>query len=155
MVLGGGRERGETEVRSVSDSQHVTLLVPQHSEEKKPFSPSLFLQITVVGRQSGREIRPFPVQETGGELLIMQQGLRKPEEVFQHEHAQNRSLPLPAGLSKPFFKICFSTLDHRLNTLINRGSGWFCLFLGFNCASTLLDVIGEIKRNFIKIMPVS
>ncbi len=78
------------------------------------------MQVTVVGKQSGRELRPYRVTETGHDLLILHPGLRKPEEVFQQEHNQN-----------------------RMDTLVNRGGGWFCLFLAFNCAAAVMDAIGQ------------
>lgn len=64
--------------------------------------------VTVVGKQSGREIRPFQT-ETGEELLFLYPGIRKTEEVFQFEHAQN-----------------------RLQTWIFRLLGWFFMFLGMS-----------------------
>ena len=75
--------------------------------------------VSVVGKQSGREIRPFET-ESGEELLFMYPGVRKSEEVFQYEHAQN-----------------------RLQTWLYRLLGWFLMFLGFNCLSSLLDIIGK------------
>ena len=83
------------------------------------FHHLISLQVTVVGKQSGREIRPFET-ETGEELLFLYPGMRKPDEVFDYEHAQN-----------------------RLQTWIYRLLGWFAMFLGFNCVSNLLDIIGK------------
>ena len=83
--------------------------------------------VTVVGKQSGREIRPFET-ETGEELLFLYPGERKAQEVFHFEHAQN-----------------------RLQTWIYRLVGWFLMFLGYNCLSSLLDLIGEtLKLNLPK-----
>ncbi len=78
-------------------------------------------QVTVVARQSGRELRPYQT-EIGEELLFLHHGLRKPEEIFNYEHAQN-----------------------RLETWILRMAGWFLMFLGYNCLSTLLDIISKKK----------
>lgn len=71
-----------------------------------------------MGRQSGREIRPFKT-ESGEELLIMQEGLLIPEEVFHLEHVQNRSV---------FW--------------IYRMSGLFVAFLGFNILQNIFDILG-------------
>jgi len=73
--------------------------------------------MSVVGRQSGREIRPYTT-ESGEELLFLYPGERKPEEVFNFEHSQN-----------------------RLQTWMYRLLGWFLMFLGYNCLSHLLDII--------------
>ena len=73
----------------------------------------------MVGKQSGREIRPFET-ETGEELLFLYPGMRKQDEVFDYEHAQN-----------------------RLQTWIYRLLGWLAMFLGYNCVSNLLDIIGK------------
>lgn len=75
--------------------------------------------VTIVGKQSGREIRPFQT-ESGEELLFLYPGTRKPEEVFHYEHAQN-----------------------RLQTWLYRLLGWFLMFLGFNCLANLLDILGK------------
>ena len=92
----------------------------------------------MVGKQSGREIRPYLTQ-TGEELLFLYPGTRKPEEVFHFEHSQNRyvvsfSEHFKNKLTKPF---------HRLQTWLLRLLGWFVMFLGFNCMSNLLDIIGK------------
>ena len=47
-------------------------------------------QYTVVGKQAGREIRPYQT-ETGEELLLLQPGVRGAGEVFQAEHINNRT----------------------------------------------------------------
>jgi len=73
--------------------------------------------VSVVGRQSGREIRPYAT-EAGEELLFLYPGVRKPDEVFNFEHSQN-----------------------RLQTWLYRLLGWFLMFLGYNCVSSLLDII--------------
>ena len=45
---------------------------------------------TAVGRQAGREVRPYQT-ETGEELLLLHQGVRGAGEVFQTEHNNNRT----------------------------------------------------------------
>jgi hypothetical protein len=75
-------------------------------------------QVTVIGKQSGREIRPFET-ETGDELLILHSGLKTASDLFQHEHAQN-----------------------RFQTYVFRFGGWLIAFLGFNCLSSFLDILG-------------
>ena len=72
-----------------------------------------------MGKQSGREIRPFET-DSGEDLLFLHPGLRKPEEVFQYEHAQN-----------------------RLETWMYRLFSWFVMFLGYNCLSPILDIISK------------
>ena len=47
-------------------------------------------QYSVVGRQSGREIRPYQTQ-AGQELLLLQAGTRDPGQMFQSEHYSNRT----------------------------------------------------------------
>ena len=47
-------------------------------------------QYSVVGRQSGREIRPYQTQ-AGQELLLLQAGARDPAQMFQSEHYSNRT----------------------------------------------------------------
>ena len=47
-------------------------------------------EVTVVGRQSGRELRPY--QTTAGEdILLLRPGHREVEEVFNSEHYNNRT----------------------------------------------------------------
>ena len=72
----------------------------------------------MVGKQSGRELRPYKT-ESGEELLLLHFGLLKPNEVFHYEHAQN-----------------------RLQTWACRALGWMFTFVGFNCIGSILDVMG-------------
>ena len=45
---------------------------------------------TAVGRQAGREVRPYQT-ETGEELILLHPGIRGAGEVFQTEHNNNRT----------------------------------------------------------------
>jgi len=74
-------------------------------------------EYTVVGRQSGREIRPY-LTESGEELLIVQSGLKSAIDVFRTEHYNNRT-----------------------STWIYRLAGWFLTFLGFSCISVFLESV--------------
>ena len=47
-------------------------------------------KFSVVGRQSGREIRPYQTR-AGEELLLLQVGSRDPAQMFQTEHYNNRT----------------------------------------------------------------
>lgn len=73
--------------------------------------------VTVMGKQSGREIRPYQT-ETGQELLFLHYGMKKPEEVFHVEHAQN-----------------------AVQTWLYRLMGWFATFIGFYCLTVVLDIL--------------
>jgi len=77
-------------------------------------------QYTVVGKQAGREIRPYQT-ETGEELLLLQPGVRGAGEVFQAEHNSNRTA-----------------------TWIYRLAGWFVTFLGLSCLSTVLEILMDM-----------
>jgi len=73
-------------------------------------------EVTVVGRQSGRELRPY--QTTAGEdILLLRPGHREVEEVFNSEHYNNRT-----------------------TTWIYRLAGWLVAFLGLSCMSSLLEM---------------
>lgn len=103
-------------------------------------------KVTIVGKQSGRELRPYKT-ESGDEvrrmtshshlvlhfldriivlivlmirfqLLLLYNGFRRAEDIFQQEHAQN-----------------------RLQTWFYRAAGWFIAFLGFTCLVSILDAI--------------
>lgn len=74
-------------------------------------------KVTIVGKQSGRELRPYKT-ESGDELLLLYNGFRRAEDIFQHEHAQNRT-----------------------QTWLYRAAGWFIAFLGFTCLVSILDAI--------------
>lgn len=52
--------------------------------------------------------------------MFLHPGIRRPDEVFHYEHSQN-----------------------RLETWMYRLLGWFLMFLGYNCMSSILDIIGE------------
>jgi len=72
---------------------------------------------TAVGRQSGREIRPYQT-EGGEELLLLQDGVRGAGEVFHTEQFNNQTA-----------------------TWIYRLAGWFVTFLGLSCLSSLLEMM--------------
>lgn len=80
---------------------------------------SSIVQVTLVGKQSGREIRSYKT-ESGDELLLLHYGFRRAIDIFQHEHAQN-----------------------RMSTWLYRAIGWFVSFLGYNCQSTVLEMMGR------------
>lgn len=74
--------------------------------------------MTVVGRQSGREIRPFYSESGSEELLFLYSGYRTAEDVFQSEHSQN-----------------------RMKTWAFRIGAWFATFVGLNFIAHLLEMI--------------
>eukprot|EP00092_Neocalanus_flemingeri_P003678 GFUD01003952.1.p1 GENE.GFUD01003952.1~~GFUD01003952.1.p1 ORF type:complete len:406 (+),score=125.46 GFUD01003952.1:100-1317(+) len=74
-------------------------------------------QFTVVGRQAGREVRPYQT-EAGEELLLLQAGLKEAGEVFHAEQISNRTA-----------------------TWVYRLAGWFVAFLGLSCLSSLLEMM--------------
>ena len=76
--------------------------------------------MTVVGQQRGNEIRPYLTEDGSAELLFLHYGIRGPSEIFHSEHAQN-----------------------KMQTWIYRMAGWFIAFLGLNCLSSVLDIIGK------------
>ena len=79
--------------------------------------------MTVVGKQSGREIKPYTADTATGsqkELLFLYFGHRTAEDIFQSEHAQN-----------------------RIKTWAVRLAAWLACFIGLNCISTILEMIGE------------
>jgi len=70
----------------------------------------------VVGRQAGREVRPYKT-EGGEELLILQEGIRSPAEVFRTEQNNNRT-----------------------QTWLYRLGGWLATFLGLTLLSQVLEL---------------
>lgn len=80
-------------------------------------------EFTVVGKQSGREIRPFRTT-SGEDLLILHPGIRTAQDVFRTEHFNNKT----------------ATWMYRLG-------GWLIMFLGFSCVSNLVDLL--ITEHFI------
>jgi len=74
-------------------------------------------QYTTVGRQAGREVRPYQT-EGGEELLLLQDGVKGAGEVFQTEQFNNQSA-----------------------TWVYRLAGWFVTFLGLSCLSGLLEMM--------------
>ena len=77
-------------------------------------------EYTVVGRQAGRELRPY-MTLAGEELLILHPGIRGAGEVFQNEHNNNRT-----------------------STWLYRLIGWFVMFLGLSCLSTMLEMLLDL-----------
>lgn len=75
-------------------------------------------QVTVVGKQYGREVKPYITEDGSTELLFLHYGHRGPSEIFHTEHAQN-----------------------KMQTWIYRMAGWFISFLGLNCIASILDII--------------
>jgi len=73
-------------------------------------------EYTAVGRQSGREIRPYTTQ-AGEDILLLRSGQKDVEEVFLSEHYNNRSA-----------------------TWIYRMAGWLVTFLGVSCMTSLLEI---------------
>jgi len=73
-------------------------------------------EFTMVGRQSGREIRPYQTS-AGEDILLLRPGLRDVSEVFNSEQWNNRTA-----------------------TWIYRLAGWLVSFLGLSCMSTLLEI---------------
>ena len=77
----------------------------------------------MVGRQAGREIRPYTSQSgSSKELLFLYNGYRSAEDVFQSEHAQN-----------------------RMTTWAFRIGAWLVIFIGLNCVSHVIEMIGRRK----------
>lgn len=74
-------------------------------------------RVTIVGKQSGRELRPYET-ESGDELLLLYNGFRRAEDIFHHEHVQN-----------------------RMQTWLCRAVGWLIAFLGFTCLASVLDAM--------------
>ena len=73
----------------------------------------------MVGKQYGREVKPYITEDGSTELLFLHYGHRGPSEIFHTEHAQN-----------------------KMQTWIYRMAGWFISFLGLNCIASILDIIG-------------
>jgi len=88
-------------------------------------------EVTVVGRQSGREIRPYQTQ-AGEDILLLRPGHREVEEVFNSEHYNNRT-----------------------TTWIYRPAGWLVSFLGLSCMSSLLEMFLDQHPLLRKIVSLS
>ena len=78
----------------------------------------------MVGKQYGREVKPYITEDGSTELLFLHYGHRGPSEIFHTEHAQN-----------------------KMQTWIYRMAGWFISFLGLNCIASILDIIGMYNLN--------
>lgn len=91
-------------------------------------------EFTVVGRQSGREIRAYQTQ-AGEELLLLRAGQRGVEEVFSSEQDTNRTA-----------------------TWIYRLAGWLVTFLGLSCLSSLLEMLLDqhpLVRRLVSLSPTN
>jgi len=83
---------------------------------------------TVVGRQSGREVRPYTTE--GGEVLaILQEGLRGPMEVFRTEQHTNRT-----------------------TTWLYRLAGWLAVFLGLNLLGSVLSLALDLHPRLRRLL---
>ena len=92
----------------------------------KPVSCSgTFLQVSVVGMQSGKEILPYKTF-AGDEILMLRIGHVSIEEMFLEEQVRNQWL-----------------------TWAYRGLGWFMMFLGANCLTDILRCIGKLEISII------
>ncbi|XP_069692898.1 transmembrane protein 43 homolog isoform X2 [Periplaneta americana] len=74
--------------------------------------------VSVVGMQLGNEIRPYQTF-SGDEILMLRHGRLSVEEMFLEERARNQWL-----------------------TWAYRGLGWLMMFLGANCLTNILRLIG-------------
>ena len=84
-----------------------------------------FPQVSVVGMQDGKEIRPYKTL-AGDEILMLRYGHMSIEEMFLEEQVRNQWL-----------------------TWAYRGLGWFMMFLGANCLTDILRCIGKLEISFI------
>jgi len=83
---------------------------------------------TVVGRQSGREVRPYTTE--GGEVLaILQEGVRGPQEVFRTEQHTNRT-----------------------TTWLYRLGGWFAIFIGLHVLGSLLSLALDLQPRLRRLL---
>jgi Protein of unknown function (DUF1625). len=80
-----------------------------------------FPQVSIVGMQDGKEIRPYQTS-AGDEILMLRHGYMSIEEMFLEEQARNQWL-----------------------TWAYRGLGWFMMFLGANCLTDILRCIGKLR----------
>jgi hypothetical protein len=71
--------------------------------------------------QVGKEIRPYKTF-SGDEILMLQHGRLTIEEMFLEEQTRNQSL-----------------------TWTFRGLGWLMMFLGANCLTNILQLIGKLR----------
>jgi hypothetical protein len=76
-------------------------------------------QVSVVGMQVGKEIHPYQTF-SGDEILMLRYGHMTVEEMFLEERVRNQWL-----------------------TWAYRGLGWLMMFLGANCLTSVLLLIGK------------
>ena len=84
-----------------------------------------FPQVSIVGMQDGKEIRPYKTL-AGDEILMLRHGQVSVEEMFLEEQVRNQWL-----------------------TWAYRGLGWFMMFLGANCLTDILRSIGKLEISII------
>jgi len=73
--------------------------------------------VSIIGKQVGRELRPYQT-EAGGEILLLYLGEKTAEEIFSLEHAQNKLL-----------------------TWAVRGGGWLLMFVSFSCMTNICSLL--------------
>ena len=61
------------------------------------------------------------------QLLLLYNGFRRAEDIFHHEHVQN-----------------------RMQTWLCRAVGWLIAFLGFTCLASILDAMSEEDRRYFE-----
>jgi hypothetical protein len=79
-------------------------------------------QVSIVGMQVGKEIRPYQTF-SGDQILMLRYGHLTVEEMFLEERVRNHWL-----------------------TWAYRGLGWLMMFLGANCLTNILRLIGKLRR---------
>jgi len=86
---------------------------------------------TVVGRQAGREIRPYEVRETGAELLLLQPGVRAADEAFGHESQREGA-----------------------QAAASRAAGWFLILIGLILLSVPLSIALSSAPSLVSVIRV-
>jgi hypothetical protein len=78
-------------------------------------------QVSIVGMQVGKEIQPYQTF-SGNEILMLRYGRLTVEEMFLEEQVHNQWL-----------------------TWAYRGLGWLMMFLGANCLTNILRLVGKLR----------
>jgi hypothetical protein len=99
--------------------QELKLWVPLSSVSNLFYNLISESQVSVVGMQVGKEIQPYRTF-SGNEILMLRHGRLTVEEMFLEERAHNQWM-----------------------TWAYRGLGWLMMFLGANCVSNILQLIGK------------